>query len=99
MNFSPPGFAERTQQSPEHRLLWAVLRDGIEEYMKYVTATDRRGQRLYRETREWITQDNPTWLFSFVTICHVLGLNPDYIREGLERWRSEQEVSALQNVA
>ena len=82
-----PGLADRVQRSPECRLLWAVLRDGIEDYMKYARATDRRGQRLFQEVREWILLDDPTWLCSFVSICHVVGVEPVYIRDGLERWR------------
>ena len=103
IDFAPPlagpGLPERAKRSPECRLLWAILRDGIEAYMKYATATDRRGQRLFREAREWILQDDPTWLCSFVSICHIVGLEPEYIRDGLERWRSEHSPTCLERAA
>jgi hypothetical protein len=73
----PPEVAERIRKQPECRLLWTVLEHGVEEYMKYTTATGRRGKRLFREAEAWIMQDDPTWLCSFVNICHVLGLDPD----------------------
>lgn len=83
----PPAVLDRIRLQPECRLLWAVLENAIETYMKYVTATGRRGRRLFREAELWISQDDPTWLCSFVSICYVLGLDPDYVRGGLARWR------------
>ena len=91
----PPEVAERIRQQPECRLLWAVLEDGMGEYMRYINATSRRGKRLFREAEEWIMQDDPSWLCSFVSICHVLGLDPDYLRLGLRRWREARTAPAL----
>lgn len=84
----PPQVAERIRKQPECRLLWAVLQEGVETYMKYAAATNRRGRRLFREAEDWIMQDDPTWLCSFVSICHILGLDPGYLRLGLRRWRA-----------
>jgi hypothetical protein len=84
----PPAVAEHIQKQPECRLLWAVLENAVEAYMKNAVATGRRGQRLFREAEEWIMQDDPTWLCSFVSICHILGLDPGYLRRGLRRWRA-----------
>src|SRR6266851_10492325 len=95
----PPAVAERIQQQPECRLLWAVLENAVETYMKNATATSRRGKRLFREAEEWIMQDDPTWLCSFVSICHILGLDPDYLRMGLKRWRTRTSAPELQQAA
>jgi len=27
------------------------------------------------------------WFFSFENICETLGINPEYLRRGLEHWR------------
>ena len=62
-------------------------------------ATGRRGRRLFREAEEWIMRDDLTWLCSFVNICHVLGVDPDYLREGLRRWRDEQFSAELKEAA
>jgi len=88
----PPEVAERIRKQPECHLLWAVLENSVEEYMRHATATGRRGKRLFREAEEWIMQDDLTWLCSFVNICHVLGLNPDYLRTGLRRWREARTL-------
>lgn len=95
----PPAVEERIQKQPEYRLLWAVLQEGIEAYMKYATATGRRGQRLFREAEEWIMKDDYTWLCSFANICHILDLDPDYLRAGLRRWRAAQNTSVLKQAA
>ena len=95
----PTAVAERIRTQPECHLLWAVLREGIETYMKYATATNRRGQRLFTDAEKWIFDDDPTWLCSFVSICHVLGLDPEYLRTGLQHWRTRQNPGSLENAA
>jgi hypothetical protein len=99
--FTPPSsaVAERIRTQPEYHLLWAVLREGIETYMKYTTVTNRRGQRLFKEAEKWILDDDPTWLCSFISICHVLGLEPEYLRTGLQRWRAGQRSEHLEHAA
>jgi hypothetical protein len=96
-SFTPPLAAqERIHQQPEYRLLWAVLQEAIETYMKYASASGRRGQRLFREAEEWIMLDDDLWLYSFTNVCHILGLDPDYIRTGLRRWHSRAQASGIQ---
>jgi hypothetical protein len=94
-----PPLAEHMEKQPECRLLWAILQEGIETYMKYVAASSRRGRRLFHEAHEWIMQDDPTWLCSFVSICHVLGLDPEYLRLGLRQWRARQLNPTLKKAA
>jgi hypothetical protein len=95
----PLQVAEQLRKQPECRLLWAVLKDGIETYMKYSGATSRRGKRLFAEAERWILQDDPTWLCSFLSICHTLGLEPEYLRVGLKRWRDRGSAPELQQAA
>ena len=95
----PPQVAERIRRQPECRLLWAVLQDGVGTYMKYAGAIGRRGKRLFAEAERWIMADDPTWLCSFVSICHILGLEPDYLRMGLKRWRMRTSAPALPQAA
>jgi hypothetical protein len=33
-------------------------------------------------------REKSNWLFSFEQICQSLNLDPDYIRNGLRRWRN-----------
>jgi hypothetical protein len=36
--------------------------------------------------------------FTFEYICEVLGLDPDYIRHGLQRWREEQLAQGMARI-
>ena len=88
-----PAVSERINKQPEYRLMWAVLQDAIDTYMKHIDAKRLRYQHRFREVEEWIEQDDPTWLFSFTNICHVLGLDPDYLRNGLRHWRDRRSAA------
>lgn len=95
----PPEVAERIRKYPECALLWAVLENGIESYMRYAAAPNRRGKRLFQEAETWVMQDDATWLCSFMNICHVLGLDPEYLRMGLRRWRAVHTPRAFREAA
>ena len=71
----------------EVALMRAVLEDAIGCFQKQMVSNGRRTQRLAREAEEWFFTDDDHWPFSFVNICAVLGLDPEYIRMGLKRWR------------
>jgi len=95
----PPHVIEQIRKQPECRLLWAVLQDGLETYMKYAGATSRRGRRLFAEAEQWVSEGDPTRLCSFVSICHVLELDPGCLRAGLQRWRTTTLASELRQAA
>ena len=74
----------------ERRLMLAVLQDAVECYQKYALARDPRGTMLFENACEWIDSGEREWPFSYVNICEVLGLNPEYIRRGLSKWRQQR---------
>jgi len=90
---------EGIHTKPECQLLWAVLEEAIETYMKYATATHRRGERLFYEATGWIFQDDYTRLCSFTNICHILEIDPKYVRTGLVRWRDAQRTGTKHEAA
>jgi hypothetical protein len=94
-----PAARELLEKQPERRLLWAILQDGLETYMKYATATTHRGRRLFQEAEEWIMQDDSPWPCSFETICQTLDLNPGYLRRGLHRWRAKRVARTAKKAA
>jgi hypothetical protein len=68
----------------------AVLEDAFNCFQKLFSATTgKRSQRLAREAERWFFDDDTRWPFSFVNICAVLGLDPEYIRLGLKRWQHQ----------
>jgi hypothetical protein len=74
----------------ERRLMLAVLEDAIDCFQKYAHTNDLRGRQLFLESYEWIMSGDKRWLFSFENICQIVDMNPDYIRQGLNRWRAQQ---------
>jgi hypothetical protein len=75
---------------PEADLMRAVLADALMCFQKGLIVQGRRVQRLAGEARQWLFSDDDRWPFSFVAICAVLGLEPAYIRRGLQRWEQGQ---------
>jgi hypothetical protein len=80
-------FKRLTHLEPEKRLMFAVLEDGVACFMKYVSARDTRGKKYFRETEEWVLEGPSERLFSFANLCETLGLNAEYLRHGLLRWK------------
>lgn len=77
---------------PEYFLVLAMLQDAIECFQKYRFATDENGRELYEDARDWIDSDDCKWPFSFENVCGVVKVDPDYVRERLQRWADQAEV-------
>ena len=80
-------FRRKTHLAPEKRLMLAVLEDAIACFQKYLLARDGKGKALFHEAAEWIEEEEGDWLFSFENICEMLGFDPQYVRDGLIRWK------------
>jgi hypothetical protein len=78
-------YSASSHEPPEAALMRAVLQDAINCVQEGVRVMSRRKQRLAREAEEWFFSDESHWPFSFLNICAVLGLEPQYIRRGLRR--------------
>ena len=79
-------YRERTL-SPEHELMAAVLEQATADFQKCSTASDNKGKKRFAEAESWFLDGDADWTFSFENICAVLGLDPDYLRQGLLRWK------------
>jgi hypothetical protein len=106
---APQFFATLRRQGPRKRGEWelvvAVLEDAISCYQKYFLARDNCGRRLFREAYEWMMvsqdardADDDAPAFTFEYICEVLGLDPEYIRHGLERWGEQQLTKGVARI-
>ena len=74
----------------ERRLMIAVLEDAVHCFMKQLHATDPKARQLFVDAEEWITAEDPTWFFSFDNVCDTLDLDPEYVRQGLFKWRAAE---------
>lgn len=79
----------KTYFEPEKRLMLAILQDAINCYRDRVQTQNPKGQKLFAETENWIIESNGDWIFSFDNVCDALSLNPDYVRQGLLRWKEK----------
>jgi RNA polymerase primary sigma factor len=80
----------RFELQPELRLMSAVLEDAVSSFQKHVSARDRKGIKRFREAEDWFLDDRNDEIFSFVSICEQLGINPKYLRQGLLRWKQKK---------
>jgi hypothetical protein len=74
-------------RQPEAALMCAVLEDAVECFQKQFICATRHAKRLGEEAEEWLFSDDSKWTFSFLSICTALDLGPQYIRQGLKRYR------------
>jgi hypothetical protein len=75
----------------EVALMRAILEDAIHCFQRRAFSHQRRDQRLAREAEEWFLTNDSDYVFSFVNICAVLVLEPDYIRRGLKLWLQQPQ--------
>ena len=75
---------------PERRLMVAVLEDAIHSFQKSAAARTPMEKAIFAEEEEWIFGAGEDGPFSFESICDALGLDPDYLRSGLRRWREKR---------
>ena len=79
-----------TLLEPEKRLMLAILEDAINCYQDNLLAKRGSAGRLFTEAEEWILEKGSDWIFSFKNICETLGFNPEYVRQGLLRWKEKK---------
>jgi hypothetical protein len=72
---------------PEKKLMLAILEDAVACFQKYLFARDGKGKALHQEAGEWIAGKSGNGIFSFDSVCEMLGLDPDYLRQGLAAWK------------
>lgn len=79
----------------ERRLMLAILEDAVDCFQKYLGTKESRGRQLCVDAEEWFMSDDRSWLFAFENVCEVLGLQPDFIRQGLLDWKAKRLEVAL----
>lgn len=83
-------FRRKIPLEPERTLLLAVLEDGIRCFQENLFALSGKRRTLFDEAKEWLFSDDANWFCSFVSICTLLNLEPNYIRRGLREWEARE---------
>jgi hypothetical protein len=81
----------KTLLEPEKRLMLAILEDGIHSYQDNLNASHAKRKRDFDEAAAWIVDADSDWVFSFTNVCDALGLSPEYLRQGLLRWKERSD--------
>jgi hypothetical protein len=92
--FSPP--TSLYTGCPEVSLMRAVLEDALACFYRQYETARRWVQREAREAEEWLFCDDAHGLFSYVSVCRVLGLEPESLRQALRR-RSPSQPNTRQH--
>lgn len=78
----------RKNSTGEQRLMIAVLEQAVDDYTRLVAASGRDRRRMFADAEHWVESTDRSCLYSFETICDHLGLDVDYMRHGLRRWKA-----------
>jgi hypothetical protein len=76
------GFPATSEHTGVKALMLAILEDGLRAFL------DRK-ERVREEAERWMTSRREGWVFSFVTVCQSLGLDPDAVRRAAHRMRQK----------
>jgi hypothetical protein len=87
--FGPPNRFDKGEAA----LMYAVLEDALQCFAKQFVNSGVRAECLAREAERWFFANDDRWPFSFVNICCVLRVDPEYVRLGLRRWRQRRPVT------
>jgi hypothetical protein len=88
----------KTLFEPEKRLMLAILEDGIDCYLENLYASSAKRKRAFEDAAAWISESEGDWVFSFDNVCHALGLNPEYVRQGLLRSKERNGTPGAREV-
>lgn len=80
----------------EAALMYAVLEDAFNCFAKQFVDNGSGAQRLAKEAEAWFFSKDERWPFSFVNVCTVLGINPEYVCKGLQRCRQQRRTQKRQ---
>ena len=87
----------RAGHGGEWALMVAIIEDAVNVYLKHAATTEPHNQRLFEEAEQWIEERDPTWIFSFESICDLLGLDADYVRNGLRAAKARARRARTQS--
>ena len=85
---------------PERALAAGVLRQAANDLRRFHESEDAVGREMYWDARSWFLSNDTEWPYSFLNVCHSLGIAPENIRDEVladarSRWLSHSRRVAL----
>jgi len=87
-------YRAKPPETPERRLVAAILRDAIDCYLRDCCAENRHKKSSFRDAEEWFFSADDYDVFSLENICGVLNINPGYIRKSLLSYQQNHRARA-----
>lgn len=84
----------RPAETPERRLVAAILRDAVDCYVRDCFTKNRHRKRSFREAEEWFFKSDDYGVFSLENICGILNIDPGYIRRSLIQHQQQNSPDA-----
>jgi hypothetical protein len=84
----------RPAETPERRLIAAILRDAVDCYLRDCFTKNRHRKRSFREAEEWFFKSDGYGVFSLENVCGVLNIDPGYIRRSLKEYEKQNSPEA-----
>ena len=66
---------------PERALAAGVLRQAANDLRRFRESEDAIGREMYWDARSWFLSNDTEWPYSFLNVCHSLGIAPENIRD------------------
>lgn len=86
-------FTRTNNLEPEQELMLAILTDAVECILKYCEDPGAMRVKLFNEAQEWLFAQDERDPFSFLNVCEILNLDPNYLRRGI-RARIDARVAS-----
>jgi hypothetical protein len=80
-----PMYAPSRLDSGERRLALAILEDALRCVVRHHGSRVAEQRQAAREAMDWMARDDDTPPFTFVRLCQIFELDPDWIRRLVRR--------------
>jgi hypothetical protein len=82
-------------KAPENRLLLAVLYDALATFQRGLDTSVRKDITTFREVDSWFRNRSYDSPFSFESICYTFQIDPEFVRDELNRLRRSMFMSQM----
>ena len=70
-------------ETSQKELASGILKQAAEDLRRFHGATSAVERELYQDAYRWVISDDCSWPFSFLSICQLLRLAPETLRQEL----------------
>jgi hypothetical protein len=87
------------QFTGKRQLLEALLLDAVRTFHVYMHARKPSARQRFDEVETWVASEDTEYVFSFVNVCTLLGLDADAVRTHLMAWKASQAAASTRELA